>query len=115
MPVQASNYPERLWSKATVVSVGEKAHVRRQVWTKKVSDKRTNGGVEKFDRGCQNWGPGSAPGLAQRAPAYWLSGIRRTVGTSLVRALLRNVGTLQVMPRENPISVDHEGGKYRCA
>jgi hypothetical protein len=47
MPVQASNYPERLWSKATVVSVWEKAHVMRQVWTNKVSDKRTNGGVEK--------------------------------------------------------------------
>ncbi len=25
-----------------------------------------------------------------------------------------NVGTLHVMLRENPISVDHEGGKYRC-
>jgi hypothetical protein len=39
MPVQASNHSERLWSKATVVSVGEKAQVMRQVWTKKVSDK----------------------------------------------------------------------------
>lgn len=115
MPVQASNHFERLWSKATVVSVGEKAQVMRQVWIKKVSDKRTNGGVENVLRGCQNWGPGSAPGLAQQEPAYWLSGVRRTVGTSLIRALLRNVGTLHVMPRENPISVDHERGKYRCA
>jgi hypothetical protein len=115
MPVQASNHFERLWSKATVVSVGEKAQVMRQVWIKKVSDKRTNGGVENVLRGCQNWGPGSAPGLAQQEPAYWLSGVRRTVGTSLVRALLRNVGTLHVMPRENPISADHERGKYRCA
>ena len=49
MQVQASNHPKRLWSKKpTVVSVGEKAHVMRQVWTKKVSDKRTSGGVEKF-------------------------------------------------------------------
>ncbi len=49
MQVQASNHPKRLWSKkTTVVSVGEKAHVMRQVWTKKVSDKRTSGGVEKF-------------------------------------------------------------------
>ena len=115
MRVQASNCPKRLRSKAPVVSVGEKAHFMRQVGTKKVSDKRTNGGVENVHRRCQNWSPGSAPGLAQQGPAYWLSGIRRTVGTSLVRALLRNVGTLHVMPRENPISVDHERGKYRCA
>jgi len=27
---------------------------------------------------------------------------------------VRNVGTLHVMLRENPISEDHEGGKYRC-
>ena len=46
MQVQASNHPKRLWSKATVVSVVEKAHVMRQVWIKKVSDKRTSGGVE---------------------------------------------------------------------
>src|SRR6266852_6933896 len=48
--------PERLWSKATVVSVGEKAHVMRQVWTKKVSDKRTNGGVEKVLQGMSKLG-----------------------------------------------------------
>ena len=46
MRVQASNCPKRLRSKAPVVSVGEKAHFMRQVGTKKVSDKRTNGGVE---------------------------------------------------------------------
>ena len=50
MQVQASNHPKRLWSKATVVSVGEKAHVMRQVWIKKVSDKRTSGGVENVHR-----------------------------------------------------------------
>jgi hypothetical protein len=45
---------------------------------------------------------------------YCLRGSRRTVGTSLIRALLQNVGTLHVMVRENPISVDHGGGEYRC-
>jgi hypothetical protein len=38
---------------------------------------------------------------------------RRTVGTSLIRALVWNVGTLHGMIRENPISEAHEGGKYR--
>jgi hypothetical protein len=78
MPVQASNYPERLWSKATVVSVGEKAHVMRQVWTKKVSDKRTNGGVENVLQGMSKLGSRfcsriSSAGtclLAERHPAY---------------------------------------------
>jgi len=115
MQVRASNHPKRLWPKAMVVSVGEKAHVKCQMWAKKVSDKRTIVGVENVHRRCQNWGPGSTPGRAQQIPAYRLSGIRRTGGTSLVRALLRNVGTLHAMPRENPISVNHEGGKYRCA
>ena len=36
-----------------------------------------------------------------------------TSGTSLIRALLQNVGILHVVLRENPISVGHEGGKYR--
>jgi hypothetical protein len=43
-----------------------------------------------------------------------LRGTRRTVGTSLIRALAWNGGTLHGMIRENPISVAHEGGKYRC-
>jgi hypothetical protein len=33
---------------------------------------------------------------------------------NLILALVRNVGTLHVMLRENPISETHEGGKYRC-
>ena len=45
---------------------------------------------------------------------YCLGGSRRTVGTSLIRALLWNVRTLHGMGRENLISEDHEGGKYRC-
>src|SRR5216683_3897203 len=70
--------PERLWSTATVVSVGEKAHVMRQVWTKKVSDKRTNGGVEKVlqamsklgSRFCSRISSAGTCLLAERHPAY---------------------------------------------
>jgi hypothetical protein len=38
-------------------------------------------------------------------------GTRRTVGTSLIRALVWNVGTLRGMIRENPISEVHERGE----
>lgn len=50
----------------------------------------------------------------RRRDLLCLRGTRRTVGTSLIRALVWNVGTLHGMIRENPISVAHEGGKYRC-
>ena len=78
MPVQASNHSKRLWSKATVVSVGEKAQVMRQVWTKKVSDKRTNGGVENVlqrmsklgSRFCSRISSAGACLLAEWRPAY---------------------------------------------
>ena len=33
---------------------------------------------------------------------------------TLSQAFVWNVGTLHVMLRENPISEDHEGEKYRC-
>ena len=39
MQVQASNHLKLLWSKATVVSVEEKAYEIRQVRIKEVSDK----------------------------------------------------------------------------
>ena len=48
-------------------------------------------------------------------PVYCLGGVRHKDGMNLVQAFVRNVGTLHVMLRENPISEDHEGGKYRCA
>ena len=75
---QVPNHLRRLWPKATVASVGEKAHVMRQVWTKKVSDKRTNGGVEKVRQGMSKLGSRfcsriSSAGtclLAERHPAY---------------------------------------------
>ena len=34
---------------------------------------------------------------------------------NLIQAFVRNVGTLHVMLRENPISVDHEGGGSSCS
>jgi hypothetical protein len=39
--------------------------------------------------------PGSStdPGQAQRAPVYWLSGIRHEGGVNLMQAFLCNVGT----------------------
>jgi hypothetical protein len=33
---------------------------------------------------------------------------------TLIQAFARNVGTLPVMVRENPISEEYEGGKYQC-
>jgi hypothetical protein len=47
MQMQVSNRLKLLWSKAMVVSVEEKAYMIRQVGIKKVSDKLTNGSVEK--------------------------------------------------------------------
>ena len=100
--------------KAMVVSVEETAPERRQVRVRKVSAELTSVSVENVHGGCQNWGLGSAPGGTQEDPVYCLSGTRRTAGTSLTWASPQDVGTLHGMLRENPISVDHEGGKYRC-
>jgi hypothetical protein len=47
-------------------------------------------------------------------PAYCPCGTRHRGGVNVIQALVWNVGTLHVMVRENPISEDHEGGKYRC-
>jgi len=88
MQVQASNHLKLLWSNAMVVSVEEKAYEIRQVWIREVSDKRTNVSVEQCLRRCQNWGLALTPRTAWEIPAYCLSGIRRTVGTNLVWALL---------------------------
>ena len=49
-----------------------------------------------------------------RKPVYCQIGNRHIHSMSLIRASLRNVGTLYMMLRENPISEIHEGGKYRC-
>jgi len=46
--------------------------------------------------------------------AWVASGIEVAGTWNLILALVRNVGTLHVMLRENPISETHEGGKYRC-
>ena len=46
MPVQVSNHLKRLWTKAMVVSVEEKASGIGQVRITKVSGERTNGRIE---------------------------------------------------------------------
>ena len=45
---QAANHLKLLWSKATVVSVEEKAYRICQVWITKVSAERTNARIENF-------------------------------------------------------------------
>jgi hypothetical protein len=112
---QAPNHLKRLGTKAPVVRVEEKASKRCQVRIKKVSDKRTTASVEKLDGRCRNWGLVSVPRQAQGKPVYGLSGIRRRGGTSLIRALLRNVGTFAAMRTENPQVEDPRGRKYGCA
>ena len=76
--------------------------------------KRTIDEVSKYQGRRQNWGACRSPGQVQGKPVYCLSGVRHKDGMNLVQAFVRNVGTLHVMLRENPISEDHEGGKYRC-
>ena len=49
----------------------------------------------------------------KRKPVYCLSGVRQTRGMSLDLAFVWNVGALHEMIRENPISAEREGGKYR--
>jgi hypothetical protein len=75
---------------------------------------RTIDEVSKYQGWRQNWSTWRSPGQAQREPVYCLGGVRHKDGMNLIQAFVRNVGTLHVMLRENPISDDHEGGKYRC-
>ena len=84
----------------------------RQVRIKKVSDKLTNVSVENADQMVSKLGSVYCSKIS--SGGYLLtaqSGTRRTVGTSLIRALVWNVGTLHVMLRENPISEDPRRGK----
>jgi hypothetical protein len=39
-------------------------------------------------------------------PTYWPCGVRYSGGVTLIRARVRNLRTLQAMPRENPISAN---------
>ena len=98
------------WSTmALVVNVGEKASARCQVGIQKVSDPRKRRKTPLADVEIE--GMASLSRQAEAAPAYGLRGIRRTGGTSWIRAFTWNVGTWPVMRSENPISVAHEGGK----
>jgi hypothetical protein len=86
----------------------------RQVRIKKVSIKLTNVSVETHFDGVKIGDFNASQDQRRGYLIYCLRGSRRTVGTSLIRALLQNVGTLHGMLRENPISAEHEGGKYQC-
>jgi len=97
-----------------VVSVEEKAHKMCQVRIKKVSGEQTNVSVETCLDGVKIGDSHGSQDQCRGYLIYCLHGIRRKVGTSLIQALLQNVGTLHMMIRENPIRVAHEGGKYRC-
>ena len=55
-----------------------------------------------------------ALGQAHGVPDDGVGGNRYIGGMTSIQALAWNVGTFPVMLRENPISVTHEGGKYRC-
>ena len=44
------------------------------------------------------------PGLVQEKPVYCLDGVRHKGSANLIQALVWNVGTYCMMPRENPIS-----------
>jgi hypothetical protein len=101
---------QKLWSCA----LEEKSHKMRQVWSEKTSESEPWVTRRNIQRWHQNRGCPPVPGKAQEVSAYCLSGVRRRRGVSSVLALVWNVGTLHGMQRENPISVDHEGGKYRC-
>ncbi len=110
---QASKHLKLQWSKAMVVSVEEKvpldgiscgperrAQANHPMRCRKIKDDVKTGG-HLYTR--------ISPG-----PAYCLGGVRHRGGVTLIWARVWNVGTLHVMLRENPISVDHEGGKYQC-
>ena len=98
-----------------VVSVEEKSRHQTVAGVDQGDErKQTTDEVSKQYSGCQNRSSLLVPGSARREPAYWPCGIRHRGGMTLIQAFVRNVGTRPVMARENPISEDHEGGKYRC-
>ena len=63
--------------------------------------KRTADEVSKGKGRRQNWGTVYTPGTVQEKPADCLGGVRHKGGVNLTRALMRNVGTWGLMPKEN--------------
>ena len=90
---QPPNRLKRLWSKALVVSVEEKAHAMRQVGFKKVSASEPPLRCRNVKDGVRIGETSRFPRGAHARPAYGLSGVRHTGGTSLNQAFVWNVGT----------------------
>ncbi len=82
---------ERHWLKTVVVSVSGKGLSKRQVRYESRRRTQVNHclGVVTAKR-HQNHSPSRAVGKAQRKPVYWLGGVRRGDGASLIRARLWN-------------------------
>ena len=90
---EAANHRKLRRSRAGVVSVAEKARQRvRQVWAKKASASEPlmtcRNRIDDIETGLGMW-----PGRSLGEPAYCPGGVRHGGGASLVRALVRNVGT----------------------
>jgi len=80
-----------------VVSVTEKAHLRRQVGIRKASESKPLTICRNILRRHQNRGVISAPGRAWRVPAYWPGGVRHGGGASLICGFCMEPG--KVSPR----------------
>ena len=97
-----------------VVSVAEKAHEMCQVWTKKVSDERTSGSVERLNDDVETGGStlsqdkssGWPVFLAGRHPAY--SWHELGPGSFVER------GNPARDAKGEPITAERERGEYRC-
>ena len=97
------NHLRRLWSKAMVVSAEGKGPALTGSGVRQEEDrKETTVEVSKPIRRCQNRGVVTAAGQAPTKPVYGRSGIRHERWPELANeAVRRNMGSLQVMLREN--------------
>jgi hypothetical protein len=122
---EASNRHLLRWPKTVVVSEVEKAHMMRQMWTRKTV--RSPGWigiaveVSLCQKRHQNRGFRVASGRVWRVPVYWPGGVRHVGDVSLVRALAWNVGKrVPIQPRTQgregarQPGLNPGGGEYRC-
>jgi hypothetical protein len=100
---QVPNHLRRLWLSATVVRAEGKGLAMTRSGVRQEEDcKGTTDEVSKPIRRCQNRGVVTAAGQAPTAPVYGRSGIRHERWPELANeAVRRNMGSLQVMLREN--------------
>ncbi len=89
----APNRPERHWLKTVVVSVGGKGV---SMWCVRYGSRRRTQVNHRtgVDTRTTTSKPGAriVPGQAHRQPAYWMGGVRRRGGASLIRARSWNCG-----------------------